>query len=155
MVEDFSNVLRDWEVRNRELRERAKQEFISACATNNIHKIEAEFSGYGDNGDIESVTIVGKNGDELDFSGMPTELRNTIEDYLIRAIPCGWEINDGSSGQIWAYSDGRIGGSIGWNVMNVEYESLGEGTDDPNLPATPASSTTATSKKKKARGGVP
>lgn len=156
MVEDFSNVLREWEVRDRERREQAKQEFIATCASNNIHKVEAEFNGCGDSGDIENVTIINTAGENVDYDGMAVEIRNVIESYLLRTMPGGWEINDGSSGQIWAYYDGRIGGEIGWNVVNVEYERLGEGTEDPKLPIpSTTAAPTATSKKQKARGGVP
>jgi hypothetical protein len=130
---------------------RHKQAFITACTENGIYKVNACFSGCGDSGNIDTLIAYDNNKVEKVLSRAVIDV---LEDYLIVALPGGWEINDGSQGDLWAYADGRVGGDIGWNVITVENESIGEG-DDPNLePEEQEAPVASKSKKSKPRGGV-
>lgn len=83
------------------------------------------FDGAGDNGAISSMEAV--KADQTRTIDIPEEARNAFEEVVFTCLPSGWEINDGSSGEVVIKRDGRVRGQIGWNVTSVEYENIGEG----------------------------
>ena len=85
--------------------------------------IEARYSGGGDSGDIDSVTIDGKSTNIQWGSREPDEklIWNTLYENLENAYG-GWEIDEGSSGTIELNNNLEIAISHSWNT--IEWEDL-------------------------------
>ena len=84
--------------------------------------IEARYSGGGDSGDIDSVTIDGENTD-IDWQSKEPDKKliwETLYDYLEKAYG-GWEINEGSAGTIEINNNMEIVISHEWNTVETEF----------------------------------
>lgn len=87
-----------------------------------IEIIEARYSGGGDSGDIDSVTIDGE-GTDIDWQSKEPDKKliwNTLYDYLENAYG-GWEINEGSAGTIEINNNMEIVISHEWNTVETEF----------------------------------
>lgn len=62
-----------------------------------VVSVLVEFEGYGDSGCIERVTAVGVGGGEQELAD---DLKELIEEYVYERLPGGWEIDDGSFGEV-------------------------------------------------------
>lgn len=96
------------------------EEFFERTGT---ELIEARYSGGGDSGDIDSVTIDGKSTNIHWGSREPDE--KLIWEVLYRTLEGaygGWEINEGSSGTIELNNNLEITISHSWNT--IEWEDL-------------------------------
>lgn len=91
-------------------------------------KIEFEFYGSGDSGEITTPTLPPELHGAIDALGYRVEYHNTNTKHNIlgaigSVLPGGWEINEGSSGKIVLdIARGKIVVDIGWNVTTQEYE---------------------------------
>ena len=88
---------------------------------NNVEIIEARYSGGGDSGDIDSITIDGEHSN-IQF-GSQDDDENLIWDTLydnLEAAYGGWEIDDGSAGTIELNNNLEIVISHEWNFREME-----------------------------------
>lgn len=86
-----------------------------------IEIIEARYSGGGDSGDIDSITIDGKSSNITWHSNSDDDklIWNTLYDQLESAYG-GWEIDDGSSGTIELNNNLEIVISHEWSIREME-----------------------------------
>jgi len=87
-----------------------------------IEIIEARYSGGGDSGDIDSITIDGKSSNITWHSNSDDDklIWNTLYDQLESAYG-GWEIDDGSAGTIELNDNLEIVISHEWNMREMGY----------------------------------
>ncbi len=77
------------------------EEVLKFLNKNNVKEIHAHYNGGGDSGEIENVEIDGKY--IPDYWGTTDKTHKAIWDYLYEKLDAafgGWEIDDGSSGDI-------------------------------------------------------
>jgi hypothetical protein len=90
--------------------EREWQERLQGCKTTlknllaqeqNIAKVEADYNGCGDSGQIDSVRFLNKGGDPVEPTreGIPEAVEALIF-FLLAQSHGGWEINEGSYGSV-------------------------------------------------------
>lgn len=132
-----------------EATEQNKATLIQFMKDNGIHQIAVEFDGCGDSGQIENVTILDENENEIEndcldgscevihtsqtwkedswvhekFSRMETfhDLAEHVAYTPLEVHFGGWEINEGSYGTVTIHADGT--GSIECNQRVVEVNS--------------------------------
>ena len=85
--------------------------------TTGVEIIEARYSGAGDSGDIDSVTVDGESSNITWHSDSDDDklIWNTLYDNLENAYG-GWEIDDGSAGTIELNNNLEIVISHEWNM---------------------------------------
>jgi hypothetical protein len=95
---------RDWLAEWRERQAREKKESIEnlwpALEEAGVHMAVVEYSGYGDSGSIEGVH----------FTPLPqgeNRAYNAVENFVYAHLPDGWEINEGSDGEVTIDVPGR------------------------------------------------
>lgn len=121
--QDFNSFFSRWEQERKERKAASKQRLAELCATKGIDLITGEFDGSGDSGDFYDLKATTATGEVVELT---KDEWYTAEEALFALLPGGWEINDGSSGTVWMRADGTCGGEIGWRVINVEYETIGD-----------------------------
>lgn len=62
-----------------------------------VASVSVEYDGSCDSGCIEDVTAIGIGGEEITLAAA---LRELVEEYVYERLPGGWEINDGSFGEV-------------------------------------------------------
>ena len=78
-----------------------------------IRRIEVQYSGYGDEGNIEGVDFFAADNEPVLLKGpRADQLRIAVEEYCDAVLPGGWEINDGACGMI----------SLDWGAREVLIE---------------------------------
>jgi hypothetical protein len=89
---------------------------------NSVEIIEARYSGGGDSGDIDSITIDGEDSNIQWHTADDDEklICDTLYDNLENAYG-GWEIDDGSAGTIELSRNMEIIISHEWNMREMEY----------------------------------
>jgi hypothetical protein len=89
---------------------------------NSVEIIEARYSGGGDSGDIDSITIDGEDSNIQWHTADDDEklIWDTLYDNLENAYG-GWEIDDGSAGTIELSRNMEIIISHEWNMREMEY----------------------------------
>jgi len=89
--------------------------------TTGVEIIEARYSGGGDSGDIDTITIDGKSSNITWHSNSNDDklIWNTLYDNLESAYG-GWEIDDGSAGTIELNNNLEIVISHEWNMKVME-----------------------------------
>lgn len=89
---------------SREDREAAAKEALIVITPDlfaaGIFKVHASYSGEGDSGDIDGVYATDVNGNYFPWPDSLSELRDRVRKILWAFIPGGFEINDGSMGEI-------------------------------------------------------
>ena len=87
-----------------------------------VEIIEARYSGGGDSGDINTITIDGEDSNITWHSDSDDNklIWNTLYDRLENAYG-GWEIDDGSAGTIELNNHLEIVISHEWNMREMEY----------------------------------
>lgn len=76
-----------------------KKEFIKQAKKVGIAKATASYDGGGDSGSVDMVSFVDKNGKNLENTALSDLLTDIAYRFLEEKHP-GWEINDGSQGQL-------------------------------------------------------
>lgn len=123
---DFEAV-RNEHIRARNVeRERRRKEAARMMRRYQFKAVRVHFDGSGDDGAISHMEAV-KMDDTVIGSDIPAEARDAFENSVYEELPGGWCDNDGSSGEVVIARDGTVNGQIGWNVMSVDYESIGNG----------------------------
>jgi hypothetical protein len=125
-VEEYSNQAETYEnqLNNPELEEYFKR--------TGVEIIEARYSGGGDSGDIDSITVDGKSSNITWHSNSDDDklIWNILYDNLENAYG-GWEIDDGSSGTIELNNNLEIVISHEWNMREmVDCDDRYEITED-------------------------
>ena len=124
--EEYSNQAETYEnqLNNPELEEYFKR--------TGVEIIEARYSGGGDSGDIDSITVDGKSSNITWHSDSDDDklIWDTLYDQLESAYG-GWEIDDGSSGTIELNNNLEIVISHEWNMREmVDCDQRYEITED-------------------------
>jgi hypothetical protein len=94
---NFDEIMAYWEAERQQERDAAtiklKQMLVDRP---DIAKISITYEGYGDSGcfDARSYSDSQGNDVEADF------LNDAVEEYVCSILPGGWEINDGSYGEV-------------------------------------------------------
>jgi hypothetical protein len=94
---NFDEIMADWQKEKQQERDAAtiklKQMLVDRP---DIAKINITYDGYGDSGcfDARSYSDNQGNNVEADF------LNDAVEEYVCAILPGGWEINEGSYGQV-------------------------------------------------------
>lgn len=118
-----------WEQERKERKEARRLAVNELFTAKAIHLVTGEFDGSGDSGDLHSLNAFTASNEEVTLT---KDEWYVVEEALHALLPGGWEINDGSSGNVWIKADGTCGGEIGWNVIQVEYETIGDGSAPSN-----------------------
>jgi hypothetical protein len=62
-----------------------------------VVSVSVEYDGSCDSGCVEDVTAIGIGGEAITLAA---DLRELVEEYVYERLPGGWEINDGSFGEV-------------------------------------------------------
>jgi len=96
---EFDRILRKIRQEETEQRKNARQVLADACqrlTELGVTQLQIAYDGYGDSGNIESVTaFVGE--EEVQLS---SEIDAALQDAACNLLPLGWEIGDGSYGEL-------------------------------------------------------
>lgn len=65
-----------------------------------VKTLTANYNGYGDSGDFESIDVTPENLNLPDILGAINTTEDSLKDLLWPLLPGGWEINEGSYGEI-------------------------------------------------------
>jgi len=77
----------------------AKRELLALTTRlNDVATITIEYDGMGDDGEIDRVQFRTANGDDVQVED--DQLIEDISDYACDLLPSGWEINQGSFGEL-------------------------------------------------------
>ena len=115
-VEEYSNQAETYE---RKLENPELEEYFKRTG---VEIIEARYSGGGDSGDIDTITIDGEHSN-IQFGSQDDDEKliwDTLYDNLENAYG-GWEIDDGSWGTIELSRNMEIIISHEWNMREMEY----------------------------------
>ncbi len=94
-IDDF---LTKWELERRGRKAKAKEIlFLMLDQQPKITAIAVGFDGCGDSGQVEFIEYVGEIDDAI---ARKQDLDAAVEEYVFSILPGGWEINDGSFGEI-------------------------------------------------------
>ena len=89
-----------WEVERLDRKAKAKEDLYRQLDEHpNITAIDVVFDGCGDSGQVEDIQYLDENDDAT--STKNPELSDAVEEYVYSILPAGWEINDGSFGNIY------------------------------------------------------
>jgi len=70
-----------------------KTEILTKLKNMGIDTLVVEYDGEGDSGSIQKITIYPE-------MVLDEETRDAIEEYVYSKLPDGWEINEGSFGEV-------------------------------------------------------
>ncbi len=124
---DFNTYLREYH-RQQEARRNAtqltlKSEILPALAKAGVHRVVAEYSGYGDSGAIDGVAYLAAAGSPVEGAAAVDSQR--LEDALYEFLPAGFEINEGGQGTLTLYvSDAKAVLEHGQNVTEESTEEF-------------------------------
>lgn len=79
---------------------RLKNEIIPKLKKWGVAKVEAEYSGYGDSGCINHIAYLDQHGQPLNMDVVRAVSDPEIENVLYDFLPDGFEINEGSQGDV-------------------------------------------------------
>ncbi|MCG8584116.1 MAG: hypothetical protein MI757_05335 [Pirellulales bacterium] len=88
-------------------------------AEQGVDTLRIAYDGYGDSGSVESITaFADKKEMELD-----DKLHQTLRDAAYDLLPGGWEINEGSYGELVVdVANRQVSREHNWRVESSEYE---------------------------------
>lgn len=125
-VEEYKN---EYETYERKLENPELEEYFKRTG---VEIIKARYSGSGDSGDIDSITIDGEHSN-IQFGSQDDDEKliwDTLYDKLENAYG-GWEIDDGSAGTIELNNNLEIVISHEWNMREmVDCDERYEITED-------------------------
>ncbi len=111
-----------WERERKESVSRAKVTLHSLCeqfAAKGIEKVRFAYDGYGDSGDIEQITALA-NGREVPLE---EPLHGDFYNAAYDLLPAGWEINDGSFGElVLNVPERRLTRAHNWRITETDHE---------------------------------
>jgi hypothetical protein len=117
--EDWFERARREEERDRQYSDALVVYLVPALRFLGVLTASIQYDGYGDDGEFEPVVYEG-----APEAGVPEGLDGEIEEACERALPRGWEINEGSYGTWWI--DVRAGNAN----LNHEYNDEEEEDED-------------------------
>jgi hypothetical protein len=88
------SVMSSWEQQQADKKKQTKTEMYKALAATAITKIEVEYDGSGDSGEVNSIVLLTDDGEEVSNE----IIHDLVSDYIYAHLPGGWEINSGSYG---------------------------------------------------------
>ncbi len=107
MADEAENIAAWYEKyrKNQEERERKAiaqiRELAEKLKPFNVTKMVATYDGSGDSGDFEDISLEGTDTTDLeDVLGRIGMDRDSLADMLWPLLPSGWEINEGSYGEL-------------------------------------------------------
>jgi len=90
-----------------------------SLAEQGIQEIRIAYDGFGDSGVIEHITASGEGQERT----LDKALREELEDAACDLLPAGWEIEDGSSGELVIdVKNRRVERQHNWRLTRIEYE---------------------------------
>jgi hypothetical protein len=105
-------------------REQARQTLAVTCdrlSELGVTLVDITYDGYGDSGAIESVRAFA--GDKE--TKLPDDVDEALQDVACELLPGGWEINDGSFGELVLDVAGRkITRQHNWRSTEYDEEEL-------------------------------
>lgn len=116
MAEDYKSQAETYE---RKLEDTELEDYFQRTG---VEIIEARYSGGGDSGDIDTITIDGEDSN-IQYASQDDDEKliwNTLYGQLERAYS-GWEIDDGSAGTIELNNNLEIVISHEWNMREMGY----------------------------------
>ncbi len=125
---DIEALLNDWNIRIAKARDEAYKNFLSTVSRKldqSVARIEVDYSGAGDSGNIDAVHFISKKGKEIEMDDK--EVREAVEEFAYAQLEehyGGWEINDGSQGKmIIDVTNGKASFEHEWNVMETQEDN--------------------------------
>ncbi len=125
---DIEALLNDWNIRIAKARDEAYKNFLSTVSRKldqSVARIEVDYSGAGDSGNIDAVHFISKKGEESEMDDK--EVREAVEEFAYAQLEehyGGWEINDGSQGKmIIDMTNGKASFEHEWNVMETQDDN--------------------------------
>jgi hypothetical protein len=122
MADEMERTLAQYEERRHEEKKAAKATLlglVDRLRAAGISELIGSFSGYGDEGSIESIEF-------LDTARQPIVLKDqfpNLEETFSVLLPDGFEDSDGSSGTLTLnVEQARIAVDIDWNVTTTETQ---------------------------------
>jgi hypothetical protein len=79
---------------------RLKTEIIPRLKRWGVSKVKAEYSGYGDSGAINHIAYLDAHDQPVNMDTVRAASDPDIENVLYEFLPAGFEINDGSQGDV-------------------------------------------------------
>ena len=84
-----------------------------------ITQVRISYDGCGDSGAVETVTAF-QGEDEVD---LPKVMEETLAEAAEKLLPSGWEINDGSFGELALdVAQRKLTREHNWRVSETEYD---------------------------------
>jgi hypothetical protein len=124
MIDDdeYNSIMNQMQEQERQQRENAQQLLAVTCdrlTELGITRVLITYDGYGDSGNIESVVAyAGEEDVEL-----ASEIDAALQEAAYDLLPGGWEINDGSFGElVLDVSERRLVREHNWRITESEYE---------------------------------
>jgi hypothetical protein len=127
-VVNYENARADYVRERNQRREVLRKATARMLRRHQFKSVTVHFDGSGDDGAISHMEATKMDGTTTE--DIPGEAREAFEESVYEELPGGWSDNDGSSGEVVIARNGDVNGRIGWNVTDVEYESIGEGLPD-------------------------
>ncbi len=125
---DIEALLNDWNIRIAKARDEAYKNFLSTVSRKldqSVARIEVDYSGAGDSGNIDAVHFISKKGEESEMDDK--EVREAVEEFAYAQLEehyGGWEINDGSQGKMTIdVTNGKASFEHEWNVMETQEDN--------------------------------
>lgn len=99
------------------------QERLAGCcqqlAALGIEQVQIAYDGYGDEGSVQGITAL------VDHHPVPLDagLEEALSDAACELLPGGWEINEGSFGELLLdVAKRRVTRQHNWRIESSEYE---------------------------------
>lgn len=125
-MSDFSEIMATWQ-QEQQARQQKKLKSASLVASElkaiNIESITFSYDGCGDSGAIESTNW---EPEDIDVPNELIKKLQALEELVYELLPSGWEINDGSAGDV---SFDLTSGEININHKWLEYVESDCSTD--------------------------
>lgn len=98
---DFETSINDWYENQRKTAQESRATALGLLRQKGVAKIEVEYSGYGDSGDIESIAAICLTGIEIDLDqSLETQVSDAAWALVHQAGHDGFENNEGGDGHI-------------------------------------------------------
>lgn len=124
MAKDTKETWEQEQARKRSEAKTALHAKIEGLKAAQVAQVDCEFSGYGDEGNINSITYQDADENDISADSIPKDIQPTHDEFY-ELIPGGYDQNEGSSGHIYLdVKEGTIRVDIGWNVIHQEVETF-------------------------------
>jgi hypothetical protein len=120
--EESSDWYRQWEEQQERERQEGRDAVIAACARLQklgVTRVTIPYDGCGDSGTVDDP--IGYRGDEE--IELPQDLSESLVSAAYNLLPGGWEINEGSSGELTLDIPQRsLRRNHAWRVLQEDRE---------------------------------